>query len=140
MFEGCTAIESIYVSEDNKSFKAINNCLINDSKNIVLACKTSIIPTSASEAKGINTSAFKNCIELTYIEIPANITTIRANAFDGCTNLETVYIPATVTSMGANVFKGCENLTIHFAGEEIPDLWNKDWNASGCTVVLGSAK
>ena len=84
----------------------------------------------------IGSSAFRDCSNLTSIEIPAGVTSIGQQAFDSCSNLESVTfaegrqltsigwyafqdcsslmsieIPAGVTSIGYSAFDGCSSLT-----------------------------
>lgn len=45
---------------------------------------------SGSKLRTIGSGAFRNCTELTAIEIPASVVTIKDSAFKGCTSLATV--------------------------------------------------
>ena len=45
---------------------------------------------SGSKLRTIGSGAFRNCTELTAIEIPASVVTIKDSAFKGCTSLPTV--------------------------------------------------
>lgn len=72
------------------------NSLLPDS--IFIECKnlkTAIILNSSDEYK-IDYSAFKDCISLEYVEIPASIVCIYSDAFEGCTALETITYKGTV--------------------------------------------
>ena len=60
----------------------------------------------------IGDSAFKGCISLKSISIPASVTSIGDNAFAGCRSLESIAIPDSVTSIGDNAFAECESLEI----------------------------
>lgn len=46
----------------------------------------------------INEDAFKNCINLTEIDLP-NCTTVKSGAFINCTNLKTVKLPSLYTNL-----------------------------------------
>ncbi len=59
----------------------------------------------------IGNSAFKNCVDLTRIEIPYGVTSIGAEAFLNCTNLSSITIPSTATSIGVGAFQQCTSLT-----------------------------
>ena len=58
----------------------------------------------------IGEKAFYNCTELTSIEIPNSVTSIKRNAL-GATALISVTIPNSVTSIGEKVFYNCSELT-----------------------------
>ena len=59
----------------------------------------------------IGANAFKDCIDLTGIEIPEGVTSIGASAFNGCTNLTSVEIPEGMATIGSLAFYGCTSLT-----------------------------
>ena len=59
----------------------------------------------------IGANAFKDCINLTGIEIPEGVTSIGASAFNGCTNLTSVEIPEGMATIGSLAFYGCTSLT-----------------------------
>ncbi len=89
-FKGCSAIESIEVSQDNTAFLVYNNCLIgtvDGVRTLILGCKTSQIPM---DVEAIGHEAFAGCTGLESIVIPANVKCIRKNAFAGCTGLTSV--------------------------------------------------
>ena len=59
----------------------------------------------------IDSGAFRECIGLTSVEIPAGVTSIGGSAFYGCSGLTSVEIPASVTSIGSDAFSECIGLT-----------------------------
>ena len=132
-FAYCTGLSNITVDENNPRFMSINNCIIDkESKEIVLGCKTSVIPTDGSVIS-IGNAAFGGCTELINIIIPDNIINIGLAAFaectglknitipDGvqigdlafaeCTGLTSITIPDSVAQFGSSVFEGCVSLT-----------------------------
>ena len=99
----------------------------------------------------------KNCTSLTYIRIPASVTTIEYEAFQGtsitsislpdgltlidsetfsnCTQLTSITIPASVTEIKYNAFLNCNNLTtINYKGSE-EEKNNIIINASGNSIL-----
>ena len=54
--------------------------------------------------------AFSGCKNLTYIDIPENITMIKRGAFKNCSSLPTINIKNTIEYVGKEAFDGCENL------------------------------
>ena len=132
-FAYCTGLSNITVDENNPRFMSINNCIIDkESKEIVLGCKTSVIPTDGSVIS-IGNAAFGGCTELINIIIPDKIINIGLAAFaectglknitipDGvqigdlafaeCTGLTSITIPDSVAQFGSSVFEGCVSLT-----------------------------
>ena len=66
--------------------------------------------------------AFKNCDDLTKVEFPSMITTIKRNAFENCVKLKKIELPETIDYVGPNVFNGCTSLTeIQFTKKEDPE-------------------
>jgi hypothetical protein len=58
----------------------------------------------------IGTSAFKDCIGLTAINLPATLKNIGLNAFAGCTALTSVTLPESVKNLESGAFAYCSNL------------------------------
>ncbi len=54
----------------------------------------------------INSSAFKDCKNLTSVIIPNTITSIKDEAFSGCSNLTSVELPNSLSSIGERAFYG----------------------------------
>ena len=66
-FGSMTNLESLTVSNSNKTFKSKDNCVISkDTPTLVLGCKTSIIPDDGS-VTSIGWSAFDWCSGLTAV-------------------------------------------------------------------------
>lgn len=87
VFECCGGLESITVAEGNTFYRSAGNCLINTTRQSVLAgCKNSVIPDDGS------------------------VTRIDSSAFSGCTGLVSMTIPATIKFMGTGIFQACPNL------------------------------
>ena len=55
---------------------------------------------------GIGANAFRDCYNLTSLEIPNSVTTIGDVAFYGCGSLANITIPNSVTSIGSCAFDG----------------------------------
>lgn len=58
----------------------------------------------------IGERAFKDCSNLTQVNIGPKVETIREYAFQNCTALSTINIPSTVKTIANNVFEGCTSL------------------------------
>ena len=61
--------------------------------------------------KVIGSSALKNCVSLTSINISSSVTTIGGYAFEGCRSLTSIHIPNSVTRIWGNAFADCGSLT-----------------------------
>lgn len=79
---------------------------------------------------GINNSAFKDCQNMTEINIPLSVTEIGSYAFSGCTSLTSVTIPESVTSISDYTFKDCSSLTCVFIPSTVISIGKNAF--SGC--------
>ena len=110
-FGGCSGIESLVVTAGNKKYHSANNCIIETgTKQLIVGCKTSIIPSDGS-VTSIGEGAFDGCSGLTSVTIPDSVTSIGRSAFEGCSGLTSVTIGNSVISIGNSAFDGCSGLT-----------------------------
>ena len=77
-----------------------------------------------SNVKTIGFDAFWNCTALSSITIPHNVTTISSWAFEGCTALERVEIGSGMTTIGGSAFSGCTNLEYIICAATTPPTIN----------------
>lgn len=63
----------------------------------------------------IGDRAFKDCVSLTDISIPSEVTSIGESAFEGCLSLESVIIWGDDVTFGVNAFGNCPKL------DKLPD-------------------
>ena len=78
-----------------------------------------IIPSKVIDADGIEYS----------------VVSIESKAFINNINLTYIIIPKTVMKIGDNAFKGCSNLLIFCEAKTKPKGWSESWNPDGCSVV-----
>ena len=72
----------------------------------------------------IRFNAFNSCNSLSSITIPNSVKTIDQAAFPNCSSLTSITIPDSVTSIGACAFSGCSALTdVYYGGSRAE--WNK---------------
>ncbi len=106
------------------------------------------------EVTAIGYNAFRDCTEITSVEIPKSVIEIGDSAFQGCTSLESVKIPnsvieiqneaffkckslkqinipESVTSIGETAFGDCESLESITVPDSVKVL--NQWVFSGCT-------
>ncbi len=76
----------------------------------------------------IGSSAFRNCSNLTSIDLPSSITSIGSGAFANCSSLTSIEIPSSVANMGSAPFSGCVNITIFCGVASKLDGWDDNWN------------
>lgn len=110
VFNGCSALEKMEVSEYNLNYMSIDNCILSkDAKTLLFGCKTSKIPYGVET---IGVCAFNECENLTSIDIPNSVTTIEESAFclSGLTELN---LPNSITSIGQLSFAGCKFESIY---------------------------
>ena len=96
------------VSEEAKT------CQVEKQGNRVLNHEGSLtIPSSANGYSVISLSyaAFKDCKNMTSIEVPNSVTIIGEAAFENCSSLSSANLGNGVTSLGRYVFSGCASLT-----------------------------
>ena len=66
--------------------------------------------TCAGEITRIERFAFRNCRNLTSIEVPNPVKWIDLAAFQNCTSLTSIEFPSSITSIGPNAFYNCTSL------------------------------
>ena len=81
----------------------------------------------------IRTRAFKGCINLSSILLPASLTTIEDEAFEGCAIDNTLEIPDNVTYIGDRAFIGCDNLEALSLGSNVTYIGNEAF--AGCSSL-----
>lgn len=137
-FRGCSGLNSITVEEGNPNYDSRNQCnaiihSIGDYTLLITGCKNTIIPkgitslgesafsgcplktiTIPNDVKGIQTSIFSDCKDLTSVTIGSGVEYISSYAFAGCTNLK------EVLSQIAEPFETSENCWQNVNTAEIP--------------------
>ena len=58
----------------------------------------------------LTSQSFKDCIELTSIDLPVSLQTIEDSVFENCNQLSTVNITSYISYIGCNVFENCTKL------------------------------
>ena len=107
-FVACNALASITVDVGNQNYDSRDNCnaIIEKATNTLVAgCKNTVIPNAVTSigdyALSINS--------LSWIEIPANVTSIGEEAFAHCTGLDSLIVHATTPpALGPNAFSNVD--------------------------------
>ena len=103
-FNNCTGLTSITVSEENVTYEAKGNCIIEKAnKTLIVGCKESVIPTDGS-VTGIGDSAFWGCSSLESVTIPDSVTSIGDSAFANCSSLTSITFEGTVEQWNSITF------------------------------------
>ena len=55
-------------------------------------------------------NTFRNCISLSAVDFPSNMTTLCNRVFYGCEKLQSVTLPDSITSIGVDCFRNCLSL------------------------------
>lgn len=119
----CANAESITISEENKTFSAVDNVLFRKTtitengvtqevlSELVQYPKKKqgayVIPETVTK---LASRAFANCSGLTSVTIPDSISTIPAYAFVDCGSLSEIHWGNGVTTIGSSAFQSCKSL------------------------------
>lgn len=102
-FEGCTALKTVTVAE--------NNVLTELAGSVFLDCPNleSINIENFKALHTIGSNAFENDVKLTSLTFPSSLTIISASSFLNCANLSSVTFPADskVTTIFSGAFQKC---------------------------------
>ena len=101
VFKGNQSIRSFYVTHANWPCHIGAEALADSSVEAV-----DLFYTTETIGEG----AFRNCVNLTEITLPASLTSIGAGAFDGCENLRRVNVLCDAAILPENAFAGCAAL------------------------------
>lgn len=116
-------LETIEISEDNKNYTLIDNCLIKGS-TVVLGTRLSIIPaeyeytdannnTSKIKINKIGKCAFAGA-DISTVEIPSSVETIEESAFEGCTGKTSLALHKGLNTIGNRAFANVALTDISF--------------------------
>ncbi len=105
MFNGCTALDSVTLSDSIKTIQG----------SAFMGC-TALKSIDLTNVQTVQQTAFQDS-GLTEVTFGDSTTTIGYNAFAG-TQLKQVHLPQYLSSFGYGVFLGCDNITFTFDGGE----------------------
>jgi hypothetical protein len=130
VFSGCTSLQKAFISRQqtlgNNIFNNCSSLQTNNKGNIgyvgddnndlyILALKavnkelTSFVLDE--DVYQLDAGIFKDCVNMTTIEIPDSVVSIGSEAFSGCKSLKKIVIPDSVQNIGSNAFTACNALT-----------------------------
>ena len=116
-------LETIEISEDNKNYTLIDNCLIKGN-TVVFGTRLSIIPaeyeytdannnTSKIKINKIGKCAFAGA-DISTVEIPSSVEIIEESAFEGCTGKTSLALHKGLTTIGNRAFANVALTDISF--------------------------
>ena len=139
-FYGCTSLEEITVSPDNKTYSSVDGVLFNKDKSELIVYPEGngrsayTVPDSVTN---IGVFAFSGCTTLSKVDLPKTLTTIEAGTFRDCTSLKEIVIPDSVTEIRCNwdlgAFSGCTSLSKVKLSNNLTIIGDRTF--SGCTSL-----
>ena len=121
VFERCSNLENVYYNgtiedwcniklenSNSNPMKYAEHFYMLDNDNNYYEVTGIEIPNTITSIKDYQFNGFNN---ITTIEIPSSVTSIGTSAFSNCSSLTTIEIPSSVTSIGSHAFNRCTNLT-----------------------------
>lgn len=92
-----------------------------------------VMPVMSIDLESIGDEAFRDCVSLHAVDVPAGCESIGNGAFDGCTGLRAVKLNNRLSSIGSVAFRGCSSLQ----AIDVPDMVENIWAAtfSGCSSL-----
>ena len=82
--------------------------------------------TLNNKLEEIQSSAFRDCENLTAIVIPGSVKSINKDVFLNCTSLSSVNLSEGITFLGASAFDGCERLESLFVPDSLTDSFSEN--------------
>lgn len=133
-------LETIVVPDGNKYYSSYDGILYNKEKTELLKCPASHsgelnFPTTLRK---ISPNAFRECKNLTKVELPNGVAEVGDCAFFGCSSLKELVLPATIEKLGDNVFAHSFNLERLECGSSVPPEMEltRRTNMSNCKLVV----
>lgn len=80
-------------------------------------------------AQEISENAFSGCANVTKINLPSTVKSLKKNAFNGCNALEYIFLPSSIEYMDETIFGNCEDLVIYCNSTKLEN-WADNWNSS----------
>ena len=81
----------------------------------------------------IGDEAFRNCVNLTALNLPNSLTSLGAGALKGCTGITELTLPESLTSLSAGALEGCTGITELILPESLTSLG--DGALKDCTGI-----
>ncbi len=117
IFEDCTSLKHIIIP---KKVKTIDDCAFSECtalESVEFECIDSVDDGDSGVVR-IGMNAFRNCKNLSMIDMPETLRFIGNQAFRGCSKLQEIFIPEGVKAIYPLAFADCIDLEkVTFAGD-----------------------
>lgn len=136
IFIGCGALKNIQTETANPAYMSDEGVLFNKKKTTLLRCppagKSGMyhIPSTVT---AIESSAFRDCGQLTEVVMPSGVGSIGNASFSGCGALKKVIIPEGVKQPGWYAFQNCTSLEEVIIPESVESILYGCFG--GCTAL-----
>ena len=130
LFEDCYNLKNVKIStkiETIGNYSFANTALKKLDKNnipVTIHDTNTIVDDKDVFVPAIGIGAFKGCVQLESVTLPATISSIADETFEGCTVLGAITLPASVTKIGVSAFKNSalKSITMPAGITEIGDF------------------
>lgn len=114
VFTLCNGLEYISVDDMNPTFISQDGVLYKRNPLSIFFVPRNITGDIAllDAVREIPSATFQNCVNLTTITLPEEVTTIADGAFNNCKNLQEIFMGDKLESIGEYAFSKCSSLTI----------------------------
>lgn len=139
-FYECESLSSITIPQSVQSigkeaFKDCKNLNIVNISDIESWCEVNIADSSTASPFYYGAKLYHNNLEVSILEIPSTITSIKRYAFYGCESITSVIIPDSVTFIGDSAFAGCASLVDVTIGKGVSSINKAAFNCSSLTTI-----
>lgn len=109
-------VDGIYYYRVSTSELEVTNKVFSDQNRSAYSGTVNIPSTVTYNGRtytvvSIGEYAFRDCSQITSVNIPASVKSIKDYAFYNCSQMAKVNIPEAVSYIGANAFEGCASMT-----------------------------
>lgn len=120
-FSGCSNMTSVTIPESvtyigDEAFSGCTSLPIVNGIRYADCCAIEVVDKSLSEyqlketTRFLGYELFRDCYNVTSINVPTGVSSIGNYVFYGCTSLQSVVLPEGVISIGSNAFQNCHQL------------------------------
>ena len=139
-FRDCAPKKLIW---DAKKCNSMGDMITSSIEQVSIGSSVEILPSLSgsqithinipSSVKSIKNGNFQDCSKLQGVSIPNSVTLIGNYAFKGCSSLSSINIPSSVTSIGKEAFKSCLQLNTAYISNNVTEFGEAAF--SGCSSL-----
>ncbi len=140
-FAGCNSIESLTVPFVGTSNEDLQTAFLGMIFN-AMSYNNSSVPNSLKTVKVygntvIGRQSFRNCNNITAVELNNDVKEISSYAFENCSALKSVTLSIGIDVINAQAFSGCVDTVFYCEPASKPNGWAESWAPNTATVVWG---